>query len=223
MSLHRKNRERLLVRLRNKKVSSGMIVLQGGESQTRHDTDHEPLFRQESFFAWAFGVAEPDFFGLIDIASGKTILLIPRLSEEYAIWLGKIYPPSHFQQYYEVEEVKYVDEIVQVLQSFDTKVIYVLKGKNTDSGNEFKPAKFAGIERFQVDENALFPEIVECRVIKTKDELDLLRYVNKMSSLAHIEVMKQIRPGMMEYEMESLFQHYIYSNGGIGFRKELDD
>src|SRR5690348_3218019 len=99
MSLHRKNRERLVARLHNLKTTpKGMIVFKGGESELRHDTDHEPLFRQESFFLWAFGVKEPDFWGLIDIETGKTTLLIPRLPEDYAIWMGPIYPPSHFKE-----------------------------------------------------------------------------------------------------------------------------
>lgn len=33
----------------------------------QYDTDREVLFRQESFFHWAFGVKEPDCYGLIDL------------------------------------------------------------------------------------------------------------------------------------------------------------
>ncbi|MBN3309900.1 PEPD dipeptidase, partial [Amia calva] len=68
---------------------------------------------------------------------------------------------------------------------------------------------------FQVNNILLHPEIVECRLIKTDMELEVLRYTNRISSEAHKEVMKHVKPGQKEYEMESLFQHYCYKQGGM--------
>lgn len=53
------------------------------------------------------------------------------------------------------------------------------------------------------------------RVIKVPKELTVLRYVNQVSSAAHCEVMRAIKPGMKEWELESIFQHYCYSKGGM--------
>jgi methionine aminopeptidase len=35
-------------------------------------------------------------------------------------------------------------------------------------------------------------------------EVDILRFASKIASEAHIEVMKQCRPGMLEYQLEVL-------------------
>jgi Xaa-Pro dipeptidase len=51
-------------------------------------------------------------------------------------------------------------------------------------------------------------------VIKTPKELEVLRYVVRISSEAHKVVMKLMRPGLTEFQAESAFQHYIYSVGG---------
>ncbi|PSN46021.1 Xaa-Pro dipeptidase [Blattella germanica] len=54
----------------------------------------------------------------------------------------------------------------------------------------------------------------QSRVIKTEMELEVMRYVNKISSDAHIQVMRSIRPGMMEYQAEAIFCNYAYLVGG---------
>jgi Xaa-Pro dipeptidase len=52
-----------------------------------------------------FGVAEPDCYGALDIATKKAVLFVPHLPPDYAVWLGVIYPKEHFQKKYNVEEV----------------------------------------------------------------------------------------------------------------------
>jgi len=44
---------------------------------------------KESYFHWTFGVLEPDFYGALDVETGKSVLFIPRLPDAYLIWSGK--------------------------------------------------------------------------------------------------------------------------------------
>ncbi|KAL6592262.1 hypothetical protein ACP70R_049526 [Stipagrostis hirtigluma subsp. patula] len=196
MELHAGNRHRLVAALRDRLSASarphrGLVLLQGGEEQTRYCTDHLELFRQESYFSYLFGVREPGFYGAIDIASGKSILFAPRLPSDYAVWMGEIKPLSYFKDTYKVDMVFYVDEIAQVLQDCfgdDGKpLLFLLYGKNTDSGNYSKPASFEGIKKFDTDLSILHPVLTECRVIKSDMELALIQYANDVSSEAHIE------------------------------------
>lgn len=80
MSMHKANRDRICERMR-KVGAAGLVLLKGGASTLRYDTDHEPVFRQESYFNWCFGVKEPDFLGAIEIATGKAVLFMPRLAQ----------------------------------------------------------------------------------------------------------------------------------------------
>ncbi|VAI57333.1 unnamed protein product [Triticum turgidum subsp. durum] len=222
MELHAGNRDRLLTALHAHLSAAaspprGLALLQGGEEQTRHCTDHLELFRQESYFAYLFGVREPGFYGAIDIASGQSILFAPRLPPDYAVWMGEIKPLPYFKDRYKVDLVFYVDEIVQVLQDRFSQhgkpVLFLLYGKSTDSGNYSKPASFEGIEKFDTDLSTLHPILTECRVIKSGMELALIQYANDVSSEAHIEVMRQAKPGMKEYQLESIFLHHSYRYG----------
>jgi len=218
MSMHADARRRLCERLGRRGMSHGSVVLlEGGAQLHEYDTDRELLFQQESFFQYLFGVKEPGFFGAIAAESGRALLFIPRLPEAYAVWMGKIHPPEHFRGAYQVDEVHYVDELASVLAALDPEKILVLKGTNSDSGQSSRPASFPGIEKFPVDESVLHPELVECRVIKSDDEIALLRAVNRTSSEAHREVMRRCRPGVAEFQLESEFLHEVYGRGGCRF------
>lgn len=215
MSLHRNNRDRLIARLRvdDSVPQNAVVFLQGGKESCRDDTDHEHLFRQESFFHWTFGVREPDNYGAIDIKSGKSMLFVPRLDEEYAVWLGRIKTKEEFRELYEVDEVHFVDEMVSILKGYSSELL-VIHGFNSDSKAYSVPVSFDGIESFVINKSVLHTHISECRVIKSPEELEILRYTNKISSEAHKEVMRQIRPGMAEFQLESIFLNYTYFNGG---------
>ncbi|XP_024017135.1 xaa-Pro dipeptidase [Morus notabilis] len=223
MELNVANRQKLLSSLRRHLSGSsrplqGFVFLQGGEEKTRYDTDHIELFRQESYFAYLFGVVEPGFYGAIDIASGKSILFAPRLPDDYAVWLGEIKPLNYFKEKYMVEMMYYTDEIAEVLQDVYQEshkpLLFLLHGLNTDSNNFSKPAEFQGIDKFETDLTTLHPILTECRVIKSDLELALIQFANGISSEAHVEVMRKVRVGMKEYQLESMFLHHTYMYGG---------
>jgi len=196
-------------------ADGAFVVLQGGEQETLYCSDREPVFRQESYFHWTFGVTESDCFGAIDVTTGKSILYIPKLPASYGVWMGAIHPPEHFKAKYSVDEVAYVEDIDQSLKAKNAKLLLTLRGLNTDSKKITREAKFPNIANFQVNNVLLHPAIAELRVFKTDMELEVIRYTNRISSDAHKEIMRRIKPGDMEYQMESLFCHYCYTHGGM--------
>ncbi|KAK2980147.1 hypothetical protein RJ640_001731 [Escallonia rubra] len=223
MELHVANRVKLVESLRqhlslSSRPVHGYVFLQGGEEKNRYCTDHVELFRQESYFAYLFGVREPGFYGAIDIATGNSTLFAPRLSQEYAVWLGEIKPLTYFKDRYMVSMAFYTDEIVKVLheqcQQSEQPLLFLLHGLNTDSNLFSKPAEFEGIEKFEADLGSLHPILTECRVLKTDMELAVIQFANDISSEAHVEVMKKARVGMKEYQLESIFLHHTYMFGG---------
>ncbi|KAJ9167927.1 hypothetical protein P3X46_019515 [Hevea brasiliensis] len=217
------NREKLLKSLRQYLIETsrplhGFVFLQGGEEKFRYCTDHIELFRQESYFAYLFGVTEPGFCGAIDVATGNSILFVPRLPADYAVWLGEIKPLSYFQEKYKVSMVYYTDEIVGALHKIskevDKPLLFLLHGLNTDSSNFSNAAGFEGIEKFESDLTTLHPILTECRVLKSDLELAVVKFANDISSEAHVEVMRKIQVGMKEYQLESIFLHHTYMYGG---------
>uniref|UniRef100_A0A8C6AM36 Xaa-Pro dipeptidase n=1 Tax=Monodon monoceros TaxID=40151 RepID=A0A8C6AM36_MONMO len=164
LALFALNRRRLCERLRkNPAVQAGsVVVLQGGEETQRYCTDTGVLFRQESFFHWAFGVTEPGCYGTMDVDTGMSTLFVPRFPPSHATWMGKIHSKEHFKEKYAVDDVQYTDEIASVLTSRSPSVLLTLRGVNTDSGSTCREASFEGISKFNVNNTILHPEIVEC-------------------------------------------------------------
>ena len=114
---------------------------------------------------------------------------------------------------YAVASVRYVDELPAVLAS--APVVHLLCGLNTDSGSSTVPAAFPGLEALRCDTStALHAALCACRAIKSPAELAVLRYACKLSSEAHVAVMRQAKSGMHEYQLESLFMHHCYMWGG---------
>jgi len=81
---------------------------------------------QESFFQWCFGVEEPDCYGALDVDTGASILFVPRLPPEYAIWEGKLYTLDDFKERYGVDETHYTDEIASVLKEKRAQLLLTL-------------------------------------------------------------------------------------------------
>lgn len=224
MSLHKQNRDKLIQYFKDNLAAfdsnlslDSVALLQGGAQQHQYDTDRELVFRQESYFMYLFGVTEPDCFAAIDLSSSESILFVPKLPEVYAVWEGVIHPLEYFKAKYEVSTVKYTEDLNQYFVDRKPTAIHTLLGINSDSKAKSVPATFEGIERFNVVTSFLHTAITECRVIKSSIEIEIMRYVNKVSSEAHKKVMKACRPGMMEYQLESLFLHEIYTEGGCRF------
>jgi Xaa-Pro dipeptidase len=218
----------------------GLILLEGGKQTTRYDTDHEPVFRQESYFHYLFGASQyADCYGTLSLPEGEATLFVPTWGVDVATVCGEspefekvkvelglenVMAVSNLKAFVEQEMDRLDGTVVTEESSSDgvnggekktggepTKSkLYLLKGLNTDSGNFATPASFEGIEKYcdVRDEDALFQSMSQCRVIKSSAEIELLRYVNWVSSMAHVEVMNACKPGMMEYQLESLFQHH---------------
>lgn len=218
------NRRKVVERMRSMvDHAKGVIFLKGGTSELRYDSDHEPIFRQESYFWYLTGTKEPDCCLGIDIRTGHATLFIPKLPASYATIMGKIRQPEDWKAIYRMENVCYTEDVEEYLVASCNDrhgrepMIFLLNGWNSDSGKPYEPPAFIGShsELSQlVDKHTLFPILAECRVIKSAAEISLMRHVTEVTSFAHTYTMRNMKPGMMEYQGESLFRHYCYYNYG---------
>jgi Xaa-Pro dipeptidase len=155
--------------------------MKGGEQLNQYDSDIEPVMRQESYFQYLFGVKEPDWWGILDINSGKTTLFCPRMPAYAAIIMGETQTNEGWKAHYRVEEVMHVDEMsAHLVANYD--VFHVMEGVNSDSGLPYDTPTFEGMEKCEVRKDILYSVMAESRVRKSEHELQMLRFVTKASS-----------------------------------------
>ena len=66
--------------------------------------------------------------------------------------------------------------------------VYVSKGFNTDGKAWSTPASVGSLEDFETDDSStLYDAVVECRVIKSAEEIAMMQHINNLSSEAHFE------------------------------------
>mmetsp|Transcript_2699 Transcript_2699/g.3907 ORF Transcript_2699/g.3907 Transcript_2699/m.3907 type:complete len:522 (+) Transcript_2699:29-1594(+) len=202
---------------------NGVILLQGGTSLGANYFDTDTVscpFRQESFFEYLFRLVEPDCYGAIFLGDQKTVLYVPKLSDETCRWNG---PPKSLKFYkdkFSVDEVRYVFDLAKSFVEKKVSTVYVLTGLNTDSGmttalvpNVKEICKEQKCE-FKVDNKLLYPVLAECRVIKTPLEIKYMRICTLVTCQAHVFVMRHIRAGMSEIQLESMFKAFCGVYGG---------
>ncbi|VDK42756.1 unnamed protein product [Taenia asiatica] len=228
MELHRINRSRLCQRLQNiwltneaptETLNGVYVLLQGGSLSFQGGSDVEYVFRQESYFHWAFGGQEPYWYGAIEVATQRSVLFVPQVSDNDATFMGEIPSLNEIKTRYGVDETYYTRDVLFwmlycFIQLFNRSNLIVQHGLNSDSGENTVEALFDGIERFNVNNTVLHNEMSECRLIKTPQELEVMRHAVSVSSAAHRHLMRKVKPGMFQFQMESLFRHYCYVKGG---------
>ncbi len=205
---------------------AGVVFLKGGTSVdiNYYDTDTTLTpFRQESYFQYLFGLAEPDCFGAIFLKTRQAVLFVPTLPEGVARWNGDPKSFAWYKDTFGADAVCAVEDIKKTLLERGARTVYTLNGQNTDSGlwtvtiptraDLGSPAE----SDIKLDNKALFPVLSECRVIKTPREIDFMRACCLVTSQAHVFVMRHIRAGMSEVQLEALFRAWTGFFGGSRF------
>lgn len=191
----------------------GICLFKGKEEMPIDSTDIEYEVKQESFFYYLFGVQETGCHAAIDLNTHKATLFIPKMDNLYKIWM-KILSIEEYQEKYPDLEILYMDELEDWMKEQNPSVVYINSGINSDSSlaTLVPDFKFIKDEEFKnslkIDKETIHDILAECRVIKSDEEIEILRIANRISSEAHCEAMRHCKPGIRESFLSSKFRSY---------------
>lgn len=191
------------------------IYMEGTRTTLRIPTsDVDAVFRQESNFYYLTGCLEADCAALINLETHEFVLLVPPYGDEYALWCGEYPEKQDFQKKLQASTVEYNEKalIQQVLQRWQTKKIYTLE-HDEQAAKKILEGMMESSNIAIDASKALYFELKDARLIKNEREIEELRKIGRISAVAHAEVMKNVRPGMKENEIESFFLRAITASG----------
>lgn len=139
----------------------------------------------------------------------EPILIIAGREEDFAEKHSNIKDIRIYQEYKE-DPIDFLISVLDDLNLSGEKIALEMEGIN--ARDFLKLQEYAKRIRFEIMDAS--PLLEEIRLIKTPEEIELLKKICRISEETIIEVFSSLKPGMMEKEVETLFISTLSSKGG---------
>ena len=219
--MHKQNRKAFI-----KKMGRGGVAIfpSAPPAQWNHDTEY--LYRPDPNFYYLTGFEEPESICVIapEHPKHQYILFVRPKDKQAEIWNGKRVGVKDARKHYGADKVypieKFSEKIGKYLQ--DAKRLYYTLGSNEIIDTEIL-SLFTQSVRSRIRSGKGFDTLVdpspilsELRLIKNETELQRIRQATEITVAGHVAAMKAVRPGLYEYQLESLVESTFRMNGAGG-------
>lgn len=198
------------------------IVSSSTEQCRSRDTDFP--FRQDSDFAYLSGFTESESV-LVLIPGrehGEYVLFCREKDKDKEIWDGYREGPEGAVANLHADDAFPIDDIDDILPGLieGRKRVYYAMGKDTEFDRNVM--EWVNSIRAKVRSGSTPPGeflnlgyiLHEMRLFKSDAEVHIMKTAAQISAAAHVEAMKQCKPGMYEYQLGAIIQYDCAMNGG---------
>ena len=204
-----------------KQMQAGVAVIPTAAEQVRNRDAHYP-YRFDSYFYYLSGFAEPEAtLVLIGGKKPKSILFCRDKDPEREVWDGYRYGPEKAREHFGFDEghsLTKLDELMPTIFA-DQPVLYYALG--TDERWDSRIVSWLNKVRSQSRSGVSAPAEIrdvrcivdEMRLIKSSQELALMRRAAEISTGAHCRAMRAARAGKKEFEIEAELIHEFRRRG----------
>lgn len=216
-SFFTENRKKIMENLKQ----DSLLVMFSGEAPYKSGDEQYPFTVNRNFY-YMTGIDRPKMILMLCKTCNKTeeMLFIDRVSAIEEKWTGRRMREN------EAEEVSGIEKVLTSCDFEDTfnSMVYNNNYKHLYLNLErIEPQILPSIEeRFAKNVQEKYPQlrikniyqdICNLRVIKTKEEIDNLRRAIDITKQGIENMMKNAKPGMMEYQIEAYFDFALKYNG----------
>ncbi len=202
-------------KLSGKLSGYSMAVVHSSARMFRNGDQYFP-FRQNSDLFYLTGIEQEKtilfLFPEHPDPCMREILFIRKPDRSTEIWEGSKLGKEEASRLSGIKNVCWLEEsdfVQQELSSF-CKSIYSNKPNNPEDSEIILQNQNEKKQRNICHED-LAPFMMECRVIKEPEELDIIKKACRITEETFFELLKHIKPGVKEYELESYITfHFLY-------------
>ena len=198
------------------------VVIAGAAVQYRN-ADSSPAFSQDSNFWYLTGFNEPESTLVLLINESKdvqSIVFVPKKDALKEIWDGYRAGPNGavkdhgFDLAFDNTEID--EKLPDLLAGYNQVFYPVGKSQKLDADviDWIKTARSKDRHSSPIDIADASSKIGNERLIKDKDEIEIMKKACQISAEAHVEAMKFVKPGMNEQELEAFYQYQFSKRGG---------
>ncbi len=199
------------------KFNTGLLFFPGNQDVAFNYPANIYPFRQDSAFAYFFGINQPNLAAVIDIDNDKTIIFGDELTIDDIIWMGKL--PTVKQQAEDVginETMPFskLTDIINDAMAKGRKIHYLppYRGETIQQVAALTKQKYDEVRsNASVD---LIKAVVELRSIKDEYEIAEIEKMVGVAYEMHTTAMKMAKPGIKEQQIAGAIQGITLSHEG---------
>lgn len=216
------NRRKLAAQLK----PNSLVIVHSADEFPRNGDQCFP-FRQNSDMFYLSGLDQEKcilvMFPDHPLESMREVVFTVKTNEHMVTWYGHKYTLEQAAAVSGVKSVKWLDDFDGILRDMMIRAEYVYLDNNED--NRFltevpvKSLRFAQkllsdypIHKFK----RLAPLVTAMRLVKQPAEIELMKKACEIAEKGFARVLKAVKPGKMEYELEAELTYEFLRNGAAG-------
>jgi len=217
-----KNRKKIL-----KELNKNSVAILNSNDQMPSKGDQTYRYKQNPDFFYLTGIEQEKSILLLSPKAkdkkNRVILFLLKPEKELEIWEGHKLTKKEAQEISGIETIIWLSEFDMTLREHALNIdqIYLNTNEYLKFSTDVKYKELRFIEdikdKYPLHRlKRLAPILTNSRLIKEKEEIELIRKACDITENAFKRILKFIKPGVKEYEIEAEITHEFLRNGANG-------
>lgn len=201
-----------------KLMNKGIAFFVANDEASMNYPDNTYHYRQDSNFAYFFGLNHPDLVGVIDFESGEEILFGKEVTIDDIIWCGPLQSLPEQGDTIGIKDCRDINRFPEYIQAAKEKgrTIHITPTYRGDM--TIKIANYLDICTCEVKSyvsQLLIEAIVSLREVKSQLEIEEMERAALTAYYMHTTAMKMCKPGVIEQEISGTIEGIAIARGGL--------